>query len=181
MMTKVLTLRFNPLAGAFDDQPLVDFTRDKNLIAVENHFFIHDGLPFLVMVIDYRPGELLELEERRDSRRQREDHWRETLSDQALPLFNTLRQWRSARSKADGLPPYLIATNRQLAEIATARPQSITALEKIEGLGPARSAKYGPDILELVSTETEITPDSSTGTSVRPKEKTDGANNAEQE
>ena len=65
MMTKVLTLRFNPLAGAFDDQPLVDFTRDKNLIAVENHFFIHDGLPFLAMVIDYRPGELLELEGRR--------------------------------------------------------------------------------------------------------------------
>ena len=109
MMTKVLTLRFNPLAGAFDDQPLVDFTRDKNLIAVENHFFIHDGLPFLVMVIDYRPGELLELEGRRDSRRQREDHWRETLSDQALPLFNTLRQWRSARSKADGLPPWAFA------------------------------------------------------------------------
>ena len=42
MMTKVLTLRFNPLTGAFDDQPLVDFTRDKNLIDVRNHFFTQD-------------------------------------------------------------------------------------------------------------------------------------------
>lgn len=178
MMTKVLTLRFNPLTGAFDDQPLVDFTRDKNLIDVRNHFFTHDGLPFLVMVIDYRPGELLELEERRDPRRQREDVWRETLSDQALPLFNTLRQWRSARSKTEGMPPYLIATNRQLAEIAAARPQSITALEKIEGFGPARSAKYGSDILELLATEAETTPESPTGKGVRPKEKTDGADKA---
>jgi hypothetical protein len=38
-MTKVLTLRFNPLKGAFDGQPLIDFTRDKDLIDVQNHFF----------------------------------------------------------------------------------------------------------------------------------------------
>ena len=59
MMTKVLTLRFNPLNGAFDDQPLIDFTRDKDLIDVHHHFFTSDGAPYLVMIVNYRLGELL--------------------------------------------------------------------------------------------------------------------------
>jgi superfamily II DNA helicase RecQ len=151
MMTKVLTLRFNPLHGAFDDQPLIDFTRDKDLIAVHHHFFTYDGVPYLAIVLDYRLGELLNPEESQDSRRRREDHWRETLSKNALPLFNTLRQWRAARAKAEGIPSYQIANNRQLAEMAESRPQSLTALAKLEGFGQARISKYGQEMLDLLS------------------------------
>jgi ATP-dependent DNA helicase RecQ len=52
-------------------------------------------------------------------------------------LFNTLRQWRAARAKAEGIPSYQIANNRQLAEMAESRPQSLTALAKLEGFGQA--------------------------------------------
>lgn len=174
MMTKVLTLRFNPLTGAFDDQPLVDFARDKNLIGVRDHFFTHDGLPYLAMVIDYRPGELLNPEEPPDLRRRREDHWRETLSDRALPLFNTLRQWRAARAKTDGIPPYQIATNKQFAEMAEARPQSLTALEKLEGFGQARVAKYGQEILEILARDESASHDLAANHAAEPKETPNG-------
>ena len=174
MMTKVLTLRFNPLNGAFDDQPLIDFTRDKDLIAVQNHFFTYDGSPYLAIVLDYRLGDLLNPEEPKDSRRQREDHWRETLPHNAIPFYNTLRQWRSARAKADGIPAYHIANNKQLAEMAESRPQSLTALAKLEGFGQARISKYGQEMLDLLSKVKPTSPEPSGNEPGDSKEQTSG-------
>lgn len=150
MMTKVLTLRFNPLTGAFDDHSLNEFIKDKNLISVQNHFFVYEGQPYLALVIDYRPGDPLTPEDQLERRRRREENWKEKLSSKALPLFNTLRQWRSAKSRSDGLPHYQIATNMQFVEMAEKRPQSLTALKEIDGFGDAKAAKYGQEILEIL-------------------------------
>ncbi len=153
MMTKVLTLRFNPLTGAFDDYPLDEFTKDKNLISVQNHFFLHEGQPYLALIIDYRLGDPLTPDDQAERRRRREENWKEKLSIKALPLFNTLRQWRSAKSRMEGVPHYQIATNKQFVEMAETRPQSLTALQKIDGFGAAKVTKYGPEILEILLRE----------------------------
>ena len=152
-MTAVLTLRFNPLTGGFDNHLLAEFTKDKNLIEIRDHFFHHDGHPYLALVITYRPGELLVPDESSSAPRiaRRDTDWRELLSDKALPIFNSLRQWRSARAKADGMQPYLISTNRHFAIMAESRPQSLEALQKIEGFGQSRAEKYGREILDILS------------------------------
>ena len=152
-MTTVLTLRFNPLAGGFDNQPLFEFAKDKNLIEVRDHFFTHDGLPYLTLVITYRPGDLLVPDEALGANHsnRRGGDWRGLVSDNAQPIFNALRQWRSGRARAEGIPSYLIGTNRQIAMIAEARPQSLEALQKVEGFGPARGEKYGQEILNILT------------------------------
>ena len=66
-----------------------------------------------------------------------------------MPLFNTLRQWRNEKSKKDGVPPYIILNNKQLAEISQRRPQSKYDLMKVEGIGKAKVEKYGDDILKI--------------------------------
>jgi superfamily II DNA helicase RecQ len=172
MMATVLTLRFNPLLGRFDDQPLVEFSKDKNLITVRDHLFTHDGLPCLALVITYRPGELLVPDESSSSSRSatRDRDWRQLLSDKALPVFNSLRQWRSGRARADGLPSYLICTNRQFAMMAESRPQTLEALQDIEGFGQARAEKYGQDILDIISRSDEA---ASQSVASKPEEKID--------
>lgn len=172
MMATVLTLRFNPLAGRFDDRPLVEFSKDKNLITVRDHLFTHDGLPCLALVITYRPGELLVPDESSSASRQvtRDQDWRQLLSDKALPIFNSLRQWRSERARADGMPSYLISTNRQFALMAESRPKTLEALLEIEGFGRARGEKYGREILNILSRSDESTSQSEP---VKPVEKTD--------
>jgi superfamily II DNA helicase RecQ len=40
-------------------------------------------------------------------------------------------------------------TNVQLAHIVKQRPQSLTELMKIEGVGKAKADKYGEDILRI--------------------------------
>jgi ATP-dependent DNA helicase RecQ len=72
------------------------------------------------------------------------------LSPADQPLFEALRAWRTAQAKTQHVPPYVIFSDRTLTEIATARPTSRAALERVNGVGEAKLAHYGQAVLELV-------------------------------
>ena len=65
-------------------------------------------------------------------------------------LFEALRAWRSAQAKAQHVPPYVIFHDRTLAEIASAKPGGRAALERINGVGEGKLARYGQAVLEVV-------------------------------
>ena len=65
-------------------------------------------------------------------------------------MFDALRTWRSARSKRDRVPAYVIASDATLREIAERRPASLPALSIVHGIGPTKLDLYGDEILELV-------------------------------
>jgi superfamily II DNA helicase RecQ len=46
----------------------------------------------------------------------RDESYKEMLTETDWPLFNVLREWRAGRSKEEGIPPYVICTNLQLAK-----------------------------------------------------------------
>ena len=69
----------------------------------------------------------------------------------ADPLFVALREWRTARSRADAVPAYVVAHDRTLTDIAEARPRTMAQLRRVRGLGPAKLEKYGPEIIEVVA------------------------------
>lgn len=69
-------------------------------------------------------------------------------SDQ--PLFEALRAWRSSEAKSQHVPPYVIFHDRTLTEIATAKPGSRAALERINGVGEGKLARYGEAVLKVV-------------------------------
>jgi len=77
------------------------------------------------------------------------EDWRKILKESDLGLFNLFREWRSKRSKKEGVPPYVLFTNNQLAQIVIKRPQSLADLSKIEGIGKAKLEKYGQEILGI--------------------------------
>ncbi|MCZ0931662.1 MAG: HRDC domain-containing protein, partial [Oligoflexia bacterium] len=104
----------------------------------------HDEIPYLTLVAQYKPLTLSSGEKTKGH-----EEWRQLLNEADRPLFNTLRQWRNERSKKEGIPPYIILNNKQLAEVCKRRPQSQYDLMKVEGIGKAKAEKYGEDILKL--------------------------------
>lgn len=62
-------------------------------------------------------------------------------------LFLQLRDVRTKQSTAGAVPPFMVASDSLLREIARARPLSIAALHAIKGIGPDKMEKYGPDWL----------------------------------
>ena len=152
MLARVITLRFDPLLGAFDDSPLLDFLKDKAVHRIQDHFFTKDDLPYLAVVIAYAEGPIIPRPESAGHPTQsKSPEWRMLLSDNDVPLFNALRSWRAERAKREGVPAYVICTNSQLARMASTRPRSLAGLGAINGVGKAKLKNYGHDLLALLA------------------------------
>jgi ATP-dependent DNA helicase RecQ len=74
------------------------------------------------------------------------------LTNESTPLFNLLRDWRKERAIKDGVPQYVIINNMQLAEIAVKKPENLSNLMAVPGIGTAKAKKYGREILEMIKT-----------------------------
>jgi ATP-dependent DNA helicase RecQ len=73
-----------------------------------------------------------------------------TMDAEATALFDALRARRLDLARRDRVPPYVVASDRTLREVAEFRPRTIRALEGVFGVGPAKAAKYGEALLEVV-------------------------------
>jgi ATP-dependent DNA helicase RecQ len=72
-----------------------------------------------------------------------------TAAEQAL--FEALRAHRLAESKRLGVPPYVVAPDRTLHDLARQRPRTREDLLRVDGIGPARAERFGDGWLAVVS------------------------------
>jgi superfamily II DNA helicase RecQ len=72
-----------------------------------------------------------------------------TTADPAL--MEALRAWRSERARAIEMPPYIVAHDKALEEVALRRPTSEKELLLVSGFGPKKVETYGADILRVIA------------------------------
>jgi ATP-dependent DNA helicase RecQ len=65
-------------------------------------------------------------------------------------MFEALRSRRLELAREERVPPYVIASDRTLRELAEVRPRTLAALDGIYGIGPAKAAKYGETLLDVL-------------------------------
>ncbi len=65
-------------------------------------------------------------------------------------LYERLRDWRKERAKTDEIAAFMVFSNATLELVAELKPRTPTALKAINGIGPEKLEKYGPELLELV-------------------------------
>ncbi|MBC9718596.1 DNA helicase RecQ [Streptomyces sp. TRM66268-LWL] len=73
------------------------------------------------------------------------------LPEELLPLFETLRSWRAAQAKEQGVPAYVVFPDATLREIALTGPSTIAELGGISGVGEKKLATYGEAVLEVLA------------------------------
>ena len=73
------------------------------------------------------------------------------LTHEQEQFYNALRSWRNERASQDGVPPYLIAHNDSLMQMATLPIATHEDLLQVKGLGEKRVQKYGDEILRILS------------------------------
>jgi DNA topoisomerase-3 len=61
-----------------------------------------------------------------------------------------LKAWRLTEARKRRVPAFRILTDRVLGAIASARPRDGAALQRIHGVGPTLTERYGETILALV-------------------------------
>ena len=66
-------------------------------------------------------------------------------------MFQRLREWRLAQSRARSVPAYVVLSDAVLRELARRRPTTDEALLAISGIGPAKLADYGEALKSLLA------------------------------
>lgn len=154
MKVTVLTLDYHPDRG-FDATAINDFCRDHDILSCQQHFFAGARGPALALVLEYRE-------------RPQPNHWgkpanqpadtRAEVPPEHRPLFDALRKWRADRARLEGKPHYIFLRNPELIEIATKRPLTTAALSDIAGVGEAKLASYGAELLAIVAAHSTAQP-----------------------
>ena len=85
---------------------------------------------------------------RRTSRGEKSDL--PALDATAQALFERLRTRRAEIAKEAGVPAYVVAHDRTLADMAIKRPRTPATLLAVHGMGPARADQYGARFLEVL-------------------------------
>lgn len=153
MQIKIFSLKFDPLYGGFNDETIQIFAKDKEIVSIKDYFFVKNEVPYLTLIVQYA---WVHSKINSEGFQPKQEDWRKLLTESDLGLFDLLRNWRLKRSKKEGVPPYVLFSNAQLAKIVTARPQFLTDLSKIDGVGQAKIDKYGSEILEITKINLDV-------------------------
>jgi ATP-dependent DNA helicase RecQ len=66
-------------------------------------------------------------------------------------LLDRLKAWRLTESRTQSVPAFVILHDKTLAEIARLRPQDLSALRDISGIGATKLERYGPALVGIVA------------------------------
>jgi ATP-dependent DNA helicase RecQ len=73
----------------------------------------------------------------------------------AQALFEALRRHRLSVARAEGVAPFIVASDRTLREIAMLRPRTLEALQGAHGVGRHKAERYGAGLLQVVASTAE--------------------------
>ena len=156
---KVFTLKYDPKLAGFDDTCIRRFLADKQLVSAREHFYFYEGIPHISVFTEYST-EANEIEsdcEKSDNSEKKD--YLDQLDEVGRMLFDSLREWRSERAREDGIPVFLIASNRMLADVVLMKPVSLKQLREINGFGEGKVKRYGADLLGMLPSESGAAPD----------------------
>ncbi|WP_299838089.1 DNA helicase RecQ [uncultured Jannaschia sp.] len=93
---------------------------------------------------------------RRDTirRAERRPAVKQLVAEEDAPLLSALKAKRRALAERQGVPAYVVFTDRTLIEMAETRPDTLDAMARISGVGATKLERYGADFLAVITGET---------------------------
>jgi ATP-dependent DNA helicase RecQ len=73
------------------------------------------------------------------------------LDEASLELFEALRAHRLTVARSESVPPFVVASDRTLRDMARTRPQNEQELLSVYGMGPVKAARYGAGFLAVLT------------------------------
>jgi superfamily II DNA helicase RecQ len=145
------------------EEELNRFLAGHRVAGVQTQWVSREGVPYLVFAVEYTqqregfrpPPDTGPQAERID--------YQKVLGPEEFKRFHALREARRKLAEAEGVKPFVVFTNAQLAAMVTSGADSLAALGRIEGVGEARVQKYGAQVLAALK-GCAGTPDAEGGT-----------------
>ena len=139
-MFKILTIPFDRGTKTFDEEILDKFFLNKAVKSYRPAFFQDGSDSYWTLLVEYDP--LIGTSGERETK---------GLDPEQRMLLERLKAWRKERAEKDGVPVYIVGTNKQLIDMVKNTPRTIEALKAIKGFGKGKTDKYGKEITDLIT------------------------------
>ncbi|MCD4678711.1 MAG: HRDC domain-containing protein [Desulfobacula sp.] len=143
MTIKIFTMPFSQDTAGFFEEELNNFMLKKNIKIIQPAFFESGSERYWSVFVEYENIILDHEEKTKKSKLPELDKSQKLLLDK---LFEVRREL----ADKDGVPVFIIASNKQLADIVLKMPQTHEQLKEINGFGSKKIKKYGQEIIEIV-------------------------------
>ena len=140
MQIKVISV---PVEGGEDMNEILNaFLRNHKVIKVEKQLVQNEGTACWSFCVSY-------LNDQADTPRVREKKdYQASLDSAAFERFNRYRSLRRQLAQQEGVPPYVIFTDDELAEMAKETELTTASIQAIKGIGSKKVEKYGTFFLD---------------------------------
>ncbi len=129
------------LGGEAAEAELNRFLATHRVLSVERHLVADGGSSVWAVCVQYTPG--VAKGAASPSKGKEAIDYREVLPKAQFEVYAQIRSLRNVTAKGQGVPPFALFNNAQLAEMVTRPVRSLEEMREIEGVGPGKIAKYG--------------------------------------
>lgn len=137
------TFTINALAQNNAEDDLNKFLSSHRIITIQKEFVPEDkSWYFLVEYTD--EGAALKTSSGKID-------YMKVLSQEDFAIFSKLRELRKKIALEEKIPAYAVFTDEQLSRIAKEKPESISKMQNINGIGESKTNKYGKAFLSLIN------------------------------
>lgn len=131
------------------------FLRSHRILTVEKEWVSAGEESFWMFCVDHLDGDTGRGQGGK-ARMSSSVDYKDVLPPEQFSVFAKLRDLRKEIAEDEGVPVFTLFTNKQLAEMVRNACRTRSDLQQIEGIGNARTEKYGEPFLEVLNQELPV-------------------------
>ena len=156
-MLKIVTLPFDDKVKEFEQEKLEKVLKDVQIVKYQAELVKIEGKYYWTAFVECEKLEKINKNSEKNNFTQDVKEFKETnknymeyLTEDEMELYKILKEWRAGEAQLLGYPPYIIASNQLLANIAKTNPKNMEELSQLKGMGKRKIRDYGEEILLIL-------------------------------
>ena len=156
-MLKIVTLPFNERMEEFEQGKLERVLGNVQIVKYQAELVKMEGKYYWTAFVEYEKADKFNKNSGKDNFSQDIKEFKdanlnymEYLTEDEMELYKILKEWRAGEAQLLGYPPYIIASNQLLANIAKTNPKNMEELSQLKGMGKRKIRDYGEEILLIL-------------------------------
>ena len=156
-MLKIVTLPFDDKVKEFEQEILEKVLKDVQIVKYQAELVKIEGKYYWTVFVECEKIEKLNKNSEKNNFTENgkefkdaNKNYMEYLTEDEMELYKILKEWRAGEAQLLGYPPYIIASNQLLANIAKTNPKNMEELSQLKGMGKRKIRDYGEEILLIL-------------------------------
>ena len=156
-MLKIVTLPFDDKMEEFEQEKLEKVLKDVQIVKYQAELVKIEGKYYWTAFVECEKIEKLNKNSEKNNFTENgkefkdaNKNYMEYLTEDEMELYKILKEWRAGEAQLLGYPPYIIASNQLLANIAKTNPKNMEELSQLKGMGKRKIRDYGEEILLIL-------------------------------